>query len=394
VREVEVLTGMGGGDCGIPFRAGDRYLVAASVDKDGLLHAGICSSTRRVQAADVAIRILRQRRDGQQVPSLAGRIARHERNFKGLLGQHEPQPLSNALIRLKADGRAFEARADAQGLYAFYNLPAGRYEFVPDLPPGTTLSWFIGSDLPLVPFELTANSCQERDIEVFASGSIRGRVLDSANRVLPHAFVYIVPAGNKQVPPEKELYWESQGKEKSFKFVHVPPGDYLLVVNPDDSQTPEFPYGRTFYPGVRDRALATIITVREGQQITDADIRLERQFAPRPLKVRVTWADGRLIKDHEFITATGTFNSAATAHTSQPNPRMSIVDVSLVPNEPYEIQAELICRYADESSVGPGQILKSNQAHFSARDDRKELHLVISAASCPNIAGKTLLTEQ
>jgi hypothetical protein len=219
---------------------------------------------------------------------------------------------------VKADGSAYDTRADAGGFYAFYDLPSGRYEFAPDLPPGITLSWFIGSDKPQIPFDLHAGACQERDIEVFASGSIQGRILDSSNKLPPHAFVYIVPASEKVLPKQRQLYWESQGKEGFFKFVHIPPGEYLILVNPDDSRTPEFPYRRTFHPGVHDRASAAIITVRAGEQIKDADIRLEQQFTARHLTVRVTWADGRLIKNFVFVTAKGTANRPP--HLTRANP--------------------------------------------------------------------------
>src|SRR5574338_1578064 len=67
VREVDVFTGRGGGDCGIPFEAGEIYLIDADVGKDGRLHAGICSSSRRIDDAGVALRILRARRDGRAV---------------------------------------------------------------------------------------------------------------------------------------------------------------------------------------------------------------------------------------------------------------------------------------------------------------------------------------
>jgi len=63
LREVDVYTGSGGGDCGIAFKIGEAYLVDAFVEK-GVAHAGICSSTRRIDAAGVLLRVLRQRRDG------------------------------------------------------------------------------------------------------------------------------------------------------------------------------------------------------------------------------------------------------------------------------------------------------------------------------------------
>jgi hypothetical protein len=41
------------------------------------------------------------------------------------------------------------------------------------------------------------------------------------------------------------------------------------------------PHRRTFHPGVHDRSAATIINVRAGEQINDADIWLQQQFAPQ-----------------------------------------------------------------------------------------------------------------
>jgi len=328
------------------------------------------------------------------VPSLTGQVAQPDRNFEGLLGMRDPKPLANIMVRVRADGKVYETRADSQGFYAFYGLPSGKYEFVPDLPPATMLSWFIGSDKPRAPFELRAGACQLGNVEVFASGSIQGRILDASGKPLRSAFAYIVPNSESVLRKANRLYWEYQGREDFFKFVHIPPGEYLIVVNPDDSLDPEFPYQRTFYPGVHDRASASIITIRGGEQIKDADIRLEQQFAPRHLAARVTWADGRLIRDFVFVVAKGTVTPDAMSHTSQPDLKASVVDLSVLPNEPYEVEAELTCRYADERSVGPGAKLKSNKVLIAPDDDRKEILLTIPATSCPAVNGKKVLTDQ
>jgi hypothetical protein len=394
MHEVDVLTGSGGGDCGVTFRPGEKYLVEASIESDGLVHAGICGITRRIDDASVDLQLLRQLRSGQQAPSLVGQIAQHERNFDGPLGMHAPRPLPNVPVRVKAEGKVYEARADVAGLFEFYNLPPEKYEFAPELPPGTTLSWFIGSDGPQVPFELSAGACLERDIEIFASGSIQGRVLDSSNKPLLQRLAYIVPADEKVLPKEHQLYWEGQDTEGFFKFVHIPPGEYLIVVNPDDSQNPDFPYQRTFYPGVHDRASAKIITVREGEQIKSADIRLQEQFTPRHLTVRVVWSDGRLIRDFVYVQAKGTDNAGAMSDANQPDLKASILDLSVLPNEPYEVEAELTCRYADERSEGPGARLQSNKIYLEPKDQRTEVILTMPTTACPEISGKTLVTDQ
>jgi hypothetical protein len=393
VQEIDVFTGVGGGDCGVAFKSGEVYLVQASLGNDGQVHASICSSTRRVTGEDFAVRVLRQRRDGQAVPSLTGRIAQTDRNFVGLLGTSAPRPLANTLVRARADGKLYETHADSNGLYAFYNLPPGRYEFVPDLPSGTTLSWYIGSDDPPTAVQLNAGACQEHNIEVFASGSIQGRVVDSLNKPLSHAFVYVIPAGQVPLPNERELYWASQGEQGFFKFVHIPPGKYLIFVNPEDSAKPDFPYRRTFYPGAHDREAAAIITVRGGEQISNLEIRLEQQFVPRHFTVRVTWADGRLIRDFVFVTAKGTANDHVVSHAHQADLKRSVLDLTTLPDEAYEVEAELTCRYADERSLGPGTTLKSNREFLGPRDTRKELTLKMPVSRCPEIQGKALVTE-
>jgi len=388
--EIDVLTGIGGGDCGIPFKPGETYLVQASVSDDGVPRAGICSATRRIDMAGMAIRILRGQRDGQSLPSLAGQIAQLDRNFDGVLGTAAPKPMANALVRVKSDGGSYETRADMAGLYAFYGLPKGRYEFAPDLPQGTTLSWYIGSDRPPADFKLTGTGCEARNIEVFSSGSIQGRVLDSSNNLLSHALVYIVPTATKVLPKERRLYWVSQGKEGHFKFVHIPPGEYLILVNPEDSQTAEFPYPRTFHPGVHDRSAASVITVRAGEEIKDADIQLQRQFTPRHVNVRVTWADGDPVKDFVFIVAKGTSNPEMESDASTHEDAM-VGDLKILPNEPYEVQAELTCTYQDERRLGPGATLKSSKVYITAGDGLTDLTLAIPATSCPAVPGRMLV---
>ena len=64
-------------------------------------------------------------------------------------------------------------------------------------------------------------------------------------------------------------------------------------------------------------------------------------------------------------------------------------DLKILPNEPYEVQAELICRYADQRSEGPGAILKSAKVFLAPDDGRTEMTLTIAATTCPMVPGKT-----
>jgi hypothetical protein len=50
-RTTSVLTGRGGGDCGVPFERGETYLVYAHCHKQGDCFTIICSRTRSVEHA-------------------------------------------------------------------------------------------------------------------------------------------------------------------------------------------------------------------------------------------------------------------------------------------------------------------------------------------------------
>jgi hypothetical protein len=100
MREIEVLTGTGGGDCGVPFQIGDVYLVYSYAGDDGVLHTSTCSSTRKVDGASSGLRVLRQKRSGKREPALTGQIVKQKRDFGGSFGYHDSEKLAHLRIRL------------------------------------------------------------------------------------------------------------------------------------------------------------------------------------------------------------------------------------------------------------------------------------------------------
>jgi hypothetical protein len=66
VHTIKILTGWGGGDCGYQFERGQRYLVYAYVDRDGVLGTSICTRTRELEHAGEDLAFL----DGQPLMKL------------------------------------------------------------------------------------------------------------------------------------------------------------------------------------------------------------------------------------------------------------------------------------------------------------------------------------
>lgn len=280
-HEVDVMTGSGNGDCGVPFKTGDVYLVDASAEEDGVLYAGICSNTRKIDEAGAMLFSLRQRRDRRKLPSLIGQIVQTAPDFKDSSSMEDPKPLPGTRIRLKRGTKTYRARSDDAGVYAFYGLPPGDYQMDADLPHGVTWSWDSDDVGESKSFELHA-ACQQQWIQSYPSGSIEGRVLDPSDEPVRDGPVFIIPAGQQFSPGQTNLVFAFQGKDGSFKLIHLPPGEYVILVNPADLQGLGFPYPRTFAPGKHDRESAAIVTVHAGEHVTNADIHVGREFKPAP----------------------------------------------------------------------------------------------------------------
>ena len=59
--EVNVSTGIGGGDCGFLFEVGEKYLIYVSKSKNGAFTTNICSRTKPLSEAREEIKILQNK---------------------------------------------------------------------------------------------------------------------------------------------------------------------------------------------------------------------------------------------------------------------------------------------------------------------------------------------
>jgi hypothetical protein len=83
--------------------------------------------------------------------------------------------------------------------------------------------------------------------------------------------------------------------EGRFEFDEpVPPGDYLLgfrILGSADGNI--LPYPRTYYPGVAFKSQASVISVKEGEHLSDIVLRLPPPLSEYSLQGFVVWSDGR-----------------------------------------------------------------------------------------------------
>jgi hypothetical protein len=124
---LEVMTGLGGGDCGYGFEVGERYLVYAEHPAGGAgLYTGICTRTRTLADAAVDLDYLRHR--GERQAGIEGDVVELGRDpeTKAMRWVGPMRGVTVVAERL-GDGRRWEARTDEQGGFRLWGLTFGRY---------------------------------------------------------------------------------------------------------------------------------------------------------------------------------------------------------------------------------------------------------------------------
>ena len=133
-KSVEVTTGQGDGDCGFPFRTGERYLVyARDLPQTGRLYTSSCTRTRPMSEARPDLDFLRRRGDPVRGAGLEGTILELGRDSKNndtpTLGM-----MKDVRVVVEGGGRKWEATTDDQGWFRVWGLPAGEYAVHAVLP--------------------------------------------------------------------------------------------------------------------------------------------------------------------------------------------------------------------------------------------------------------------
>ena len=290
---VEVFTGKGGGDCGINFKPGERYLVDASQWK-GRLSTGVCSRTQKALYAGALIRELRKSRAGEKVPALFGVLESAPGYGSDVPNDKAPATLSGVRLTFRSEKTEVSAMTDAEGVYELFDLPQGSYSVTADLPTNRALRNYEGSNDGPLPIQVNG-SCLQSDIQAFPTGKIYGSVFDEDGKPLYGAVMTMFPAGKQEAAeysPWQSPFETTGEKEGVFEFPNVAEGDYIAVFNPrNELNDPWTPYPKTYYPNSRSREGAIPVHVSDGQSVR-IDFHLAGGAPRRELHITVLNPDG------------------------------------------------------------------------------------------------------
>jgi len=385
--EIDIFSGGEDGDCAYYFKKGEQYLVFPNKSDDGRLFATICSSTRPALEGRALIPQLRSMRNGNQVASVFGVLRRS--NPPMLAPPDDPDdPLPNIKLKLRSKDDRFATSTDGNGVYTFYDVHAGQYQFTANLPVRMELTQKTLNG-PLPTFKIPNGACYEYNVDALPTGRIHGSVRGPGGKPLENASVELYRAGAYE--DSRPGLWGFQGPKGDFEFDHVGPGEYVLVFNRMNRKDPNSPFPRAFYPGAPDLSSAKFIVLKDGQQLLKADIRFKEDdgYPTRQIRVKLKWKEGRP-PGEVYVTAKAAEGENPAARKIEEG----VYEFTLLQSAKYTFSAwedldpsRRSGRQADPNACEQPARLDSETATVDGADiETKEITLTLAPPSCTTSA--------
>jgi hypothetical protein len=176
VSELEIETGLGGGDCGYAFEIGRSYLVDASRHGEtGNPVTGLCNATKPESEAKNSLREIRQILAHQRLPDVSGAVLENDSLYSGAAAK----PLAGVTVRLTpASGNSYTAVTNSDGLYSIPDLPAEKYQVHFELPPNLVNYEDATGHAPNITIPYSGDAACHVDAKALPSGTITGQIID------------------------------------------------------------------------------------------------------------------------------------------------------------------------------------------------------------------------
>ena len=279
--EVEVLTGLGGGDCGFGFRRAQQFLVYAyRSESDQKLYTSICSRTRSISEANPDLLYIRGLSKAKPGGTISGGVVRERRNKTG---GSNGEPLAGVKVTIDGPQKA-EAITDAKGEFKIAGVQPGEYTVVPAAPQGLATR---GEDRKV---KVADRGCAVVHLWLESNARISGRVLNAAGLSVAKAEIVLIQADKERYQGYADYAYADEDGAYSFRL--IPEGRYVLQIRYDGMSSQNRPFPVMYYPGTPDKSQARVFTIKEGDTI-DLDIKVPPLPSEVDINGQVVWPDGK-----------------------------------------------------------------------------------------------------
>lgn len=279
--EIEVITGLGGGDCGFGFRRSQQYLVYAYRDKDDQkLYTNICTRTRSISEANPDLLYIRGLSKAKAGGTISGEVVRERRNETG---GSNGEPVAGVKVTIDGPQKG-EAVTNAKGEFKIEGVQPGEYTVVPALPKGLAIR---GPDKKI---KVADRGCAVVYLWLESNARISGRVLNAQGLSVAKSEIVLIQADKERYQGYADYAYA--GEDGSYSFKLIPEGRYVLQIRYDGMTGQSRPFPVMYYPGTPDKSQAQVFTIKEGETI-ELDIKAPPLPSEVEIRGQVVWPDGK-----------------------------------------------------------------------------------------------------
>lgn len=381
----------GANDCAAKFRTGQRFVFYLNHDGSGAWTAPAC--TRAAGSAKPGgddLLFLRGLPKSAIGTRLSGDVELYEDSPSEAF--HPAGGVPGVHVKISgARGFAQEAVTNAAGVYEVFGLGPGRYSVGIEVPAGLKVRFPLTTGSPRVPgdeaaVELASNSGASVDFVLQADTRLSGRVLD-ANGAPKKSVCFDLesPEGRSE---NGARFFNCSKTDGLFEMAMMTPGKYWLVARDDVSVEGIKSKSTLYYPGVRDRERATIISIEAGHYAEDLEVRLPSDEKRYQLSGRFQFSDGAPV---ELGVVTFTSPQHGYTETTSTGPNGSFV-MTVVAGMTGLLNGRLgvfepILRSCPEFKVGPQKsglfrFMDASPIALAGDSNHEGLNLELSSPSC------------
>jgi hypothetical protein len=385
----------GGTDCDAKFRTGQRavfYLWAGATPGSW----GVPFCTRALGSAESG---------GDDLLFLRGlpRSASGTR-LSGAINLYEDSPIEAFRrvggipdVRVKVmgpRGLARELVTNAAGVYEVFGLRPGRYSVNFEVPKGLKIKFPMVTGSPGITgddaaVELAPNGGATVDFVLQADTRLSGRMLDAQGAPMTGVCVDLEPLEGRGENGAR--FFDCSKEGGGFTMEMMPPGKYLLVVHDDVHWDLLESTSTLYYPGLRDRQLAAVVSIAAGAYVENIEVRLPRDERRYKIAGKLRFIDGAPVADAS-VTFTSPEHGYSEATRTGPDGSFGLPVIAGMEGQ---LSGQLgvfepILRLCPELRVGSrrrGMILSidGEPVTLSADSDHEGLELKLSSPSCKSL---------
>src|ERR1051326_133963 len=213
-------------------------------------------------------------------------------------------------------------------------------------------------------------------------GSVVGKVLDDNSQPIYAIQVDLIPVDKANAGDDERWYARLRGwtgREGTYRFSQLKPGEYFLGVGTESAPTGEHPFAPIYYPGTDREKFSEPIRVHDGMQIDLLPLRLQR-LPTVVVKVHVRWQDGSPVDWSNLLFHNTSFPHQAVIGDEAPGIRDGEGEFTVPTGFEYYAQAAATCDGGTQ--VESEESRPVQKIRFEGANIPQELTFVIPAQPC------------